>query len=208
MKITNETGCALWVLAANHYHDWSKMTDIPTIRRDGWEKMTEDVTDAMNAYEADRAANGGHGLPCGLPPATSHTTGTGRLKWYVDYMTGRTPSPETQGLRLEVTRPAPGLFGSSSAVMRVAVRLWLHAEGPGYAWTIEAVEIVKGMVELRHLQAVATALFGECQTADIRSLLTEIDGLDGPFTERIEAEMVAEAAAMARENAGQPALVR
>lgn len=208
MKITNETGCALWVLASNHYHDWSKMTDIPTIRKDGWEVMVDNVNGAMDDYEADRTANGGHGLPCGLPPLTHHTTGSGRLRWSVGYMPGRTPAPETQGIQLEVTRPAPGLYGSSSAVLRLTAQLWLHAEGAGYAWGIAQVEIVHGMVALRHLQAVATALFGECQPAEIRSLLAEIDGLDGPFSTRIEAEMVAEAAAMAKANAGQPALVQ
>ena len=203
MKITNETGCALWVVASNHYHDWSKMTDIPTIRRDGWEVMSKDVTEALDAYEAERI--GGHGLPAGLYPDTSHTTGTGRLKWWVDHIPGRTPAPKTQGIRLEVNRPAPGLYGSSSAVLRLTAQLWLHEEGAGYAWGIAQVELVRGMVALRHLQAVSTALFGECQPADIRSLLTEIDGLDGPFTARIEAEMAAEAAAMAKANAGQPA---
>ena len=206
MKITNETGVSLWILASNHYHDWSKMTDIPTILANGWDVMSKDVTESLDAYDAERVASGSAGMPPGLYPATSHTTGTGRLSWSVGYMPGRTPAPETQGIRLEVTRPAPGLPGSASAVLRLAAQLQLYEEGADYAWGIVRVELQPDMVALRHLQAVATALFGACQTAEIRSLLTEIDGLDGPFSTRIEAEMVAEAAAMAK--AGQPALVQ
>ena len=200
MKITNETGVSLWILASNHYHDWSKMTDIPTILANGWDVMSKDVTESLDAYDAERVASGSAGMPPGLYPATSHTTGTGRLSWSVGYIPGRTPAPETQGLRLEVTRPAPGLPGSASAVLRLAAQLQLY-EGDDYAWGIAQVELVHDMVALRHLQAVATALFGACQTAEIRSLLVEIDGLDGPFSTRIEAEMVAEAAAMAKQSA-------
>lgn len=206
MDITSETAIGLFVLATNHYHDWSKMTDPLTIATDGWEKMVLDVTEAMDAYDAERIANNSPGMPCGLPPATSHTTGTGRLSWSVGYKKWATFSYGNQEIHLEVTRPAPGLSGSSSVVMRMAVRADLYTDlliscddrryplPPHYMdWEILEVELEPAMVKLRHVQAVATALYGDCAPPQVRGLLGVIDA-PSEWALGIEAEIVAEEA--------------
>lgn len=145
LNVTNMQGAALWTLAHHLGHEWAGgEADRDSIIRDGWDAVTERVTAEMDESH-DEQSNARSSLPAGLWPATGHTTGSGRLSWYC--------RSYGDAVVIEVNRPAPGLMGSNSVVLR------LTAEYTPDGWILADFESVPSMIELRHIQALAECLY-------------------------------------------------
>ena len=111
-NVTNVQGAALWTLAHHLGHEWAGgESDRDSILRDGWDAVAERVNAAMEAEHAEYS-DARSSIPSGIWPARAHTTGTGRLSWYT--------RDGLDTLIVEVNRPAPGLSGSNSVILRLS----------------------------------------------------------------------------------------
>ena len=172
--ITNLQGVALWTLAHNLGHEWAgSCADRDAIEADGWDAVTSRVTAEMEADEDARSS-----LPAGIWPARAHTTGSGRISWYTRY--------GLNTLLIEVNRPAPGLSGSNSVVMRLSAQI----DPVDGEWLLTDCESVPSMIELRHLQALAYALYNSADEWYLGNIILAID--DAAFVDRISPIIAAE----------------
>jgi hypothetical protein len=180
--ITNMQGVALWQLANNLGHEWAgSRQDRDAIESGGWDAVTTRVTAEMEASH-DEYSDARSSLPVGLWPAVAHTTGSGRLSWYCrSFGEGRTLRSVVQ---LEVNRPAPGLHGGNSVVLRLSAQL--TEDG---AWILADFESAPEMIELRHIQALALALYDSEDECYVREIVMQID--DAKLHDRLEPEIVA-----------------
>jgi hypothetical protein len=181
MTITNMQGVALWTLANNLGHEWAgSRQDRDAIEADGWDAATARVTAGMEASH-DEMSESQHSMPAGLWPAVAHTTGSGRLSWYCrSYGEGRSLRSVVQ---IDVCRPAPGLRGGSSVVLRLTAQL--TEDG---AWILADFESVPELIELRHIQALSYALYASEDECYVRHIVDHIG--DAALAERLEPEIV------------------
>lgn len=178
MAITNMQGVALWQLAHNLGHEWAgDRDDRDAIKAYGWEYATAAITARMQA-ENDEFSDARNSLPAGLRPATAHTTGTGRLSWFC-----RTHD-DRRVVQLEVNRPAPGLRGSNSVVLRLSAQQDPANLG---AWILADCECVPSMIELRHIQSLSAALYVRADALNLFYIVEHIG--DATLRDRLEPEI-------------------
>ena len=180
--ITNMQGVALWQLANNLGHEWAgSRQDRDAIESGGWDAVTTRVNAEMEAEHADMSESQ-HSMPAGLWPSTSHTTGSGRLSWFCRTHYAYPDSNSRRVIQLEVTRPAPGLRGGNSVVLRLSAQL--NVEG---AWILADFESAPEMIELRHIQSLSYALYESEDECYLRHILDKIG--DAALAERLEPEI-------------------
>ena len=144
-NVTNVQGAALWTLAHHLGHEWAGgESDRDSILSDGWDAVAERVNEAMETEHAEQS-DARSSLPAGLWPDDRHTTVTGRLSWYC--------RSSGDAVVIEVNRPAPGLTGSNSVILRLSA---LYTPD---GWLLSDCESVPSMIELRHIQALSMALY-------------------------------------------------
>ena len=180
-NVTNAQGVALWTLANNLGHEWAgSRQDRDAIESGGWDAVTARVTAEMEASH-DEYSDARSSLPAGLWPATAHTTGSGRISWFCrSYGEGRTLRSVVQ---IDVCRPAPGLRGGTSVVLRLTAQL--TEDG---AWILADCESFPSMIELRHIQALSYALYASEDECYILHILDHIG--DAALRDRLEPEIV------------------
>ena len=172
-NVTNVQGAALWTLAHHLGHEWAGgEADRDRILSDGWDAVAERVNAAMEAEHAEYS-DARSSIPYGIWPARAHTTGSGRLSWYT--------RDGLDTLIIEVNRPAPGLSGSNSVVLR------LSAKYTPDGWLLSDCESVPDMIELRHIQALALALYNSADEFYLGEIILQID--DAAFVDRISPEI-------------------
>lgn len=177
-------GVALWQLANNLGHEWAgSRDDRDAIEADGWDAVTERVTARMEAEHA-AYSDARCSLPAGLWPATAHTTGSGRLSWYCRTHYAYPAQRSRHVVQIEVNRPAPGLSGSNSVVLRLSAQL--NAEG---AWIMADFESVPDMIELRHIQALSYTMYASEDECYLRHIVDHI--ASDALRDRLEPEIVA-----------------
>jgi hypothetical protein len=181
MTITNMQGVALWTLANNLGHEWAgSRQDRDAIEADGWDAVCERVNAEMEAAH-DEYSDARSSLPAGLWPAVAHTTGSGRLSWYCrSYGEGRSLRSVVQ---IDVCRPAPGLSGGTSVVLRLTAQL--TEDG---AWILADFESFPSMIELRHIQALSYALYASEDECYVNHILDHIG--DAGLNARLRPEIV------------------
>jgi len=172
-NVTNVQGAALWTLAHHLGHEWAGgEADRDSILRDGWDAVTERVTAEMEASHEEQS-DARSSLPAGLWPVAGHTTGTGRLSWYC--------RSSGDAVVIEVNRPAPGLRGSNSVILRLSA---LYTPD---GWLLSDCESVPSMIELRHIQALSAALYNSADESYLGDIILQID--DANFVDRISPEI-------------------
>lgn len=178
-NVSNAQGAALWTLAHNLGHEWAGYTTAEEMLSDGWDAVAARVNAEMGAsYEEYSDARSS--LPAGLWPATGHTTGSGRLSWYC--------RSYGDAVVIEVNRPAPGLSGSNSVVLRLSAQL--TPDG----WILAGCESIPSMIELRHIQAISYSLYESEDACYVHHILGIVDDQD--LAERLEPEIVVAQAAL------------
>ena len=181
LTVTNMQGAALWTLAHHLGHEWAGgESDRDSILADGWDAVSERVNAEMEASHAEQS-EARSSLPAGLWPATGHTTGSGRLSWYC--------RSYGNAVVIEVNRPAPGLRGSNSVVLR------LSAEYTPDGWILADFESVPSMIELRHIQALAECLYENPEDFDYHCCCILDQIADADLTARLRPEISAAHAA-------------
>ena len=183
-NVTNVQGAALWTLAHHLGHEWAGgEADRDRILSDGWDAVAERVNAEMEtAHESYSDARSS--IPYGIWPARAHTTGSGRLSWYT--------RDGLDTLIIEVNRPAPGLSGSNSVVLRLSALYTTDG------WILADCESVPELIELRHIQALSEALYNSADEFYLGEIILQID--DAAFVDRISPEIdVAQAELLASE---------
>ena len=177
--ITNMQGVARWTLANNLGHEWAgSRQDRDAIESGGWDAATARVTSEMETSH-DEMSESQRSMPAGLWPSTSHTTGSGRLSWFCRTHYGARSGDHRHVIQLEVNRPAPGLHGGNSVVLRLSAQL--NVEG---AWILADFESFPSMIELRHLQALSYALYASEDELYVNHIVEHIG--DAALAERLE----------------------
>ena len=177
-NVTNVQAAALWTLAHHLGHEWAGHTTADEMLADGWDAVSQLVTAAMEA-EHESYSDARSSLPAGIWPSRAHTTGSGRLSWFC--------RSYGNAVVIEVNRPAPGLRGSNSVILRLSAQLDDDGE-----WILADCESVPEMIELRHLQALAYALYNSADEWYLGNIILQID--DATFVDRISPIIAAEQA--------------
>jgi len=185
--ITEIQGAGLWTLAHHLGHEWAGgVGDRDDILSSGWVAVAGWINSQMELSRKEQS-NARSSLPAGLWPETSHTTGTGRLSWHC-------PS-YGNAVVIEVNRPAAtGLRGSNIVVLRLSAEYL-----PEGGWILTDCESVPEMISLRHIQAVAEALYNSVDEEDLSLILLEIG--DYAMSCRIRQEIEVEQFLHARQEA-------
>ena len=188
--ITGIQGAGLWTLANHLGHEWAgDEADRDDIWSSGWDAVSGWINAQMEASRKEQS-DARSSLPAGIWPDTSHTTGSGRLSWYC--------RSYGNAVVIEVNRPAAtGLRGSNIVVLRLSAEYL--AEG---GWMLTDCESVPELIELRHIQAMAEALFGRYNSVDeqyLSLILLEIG--DYAMSCRIRQEIEVEQLLQARQEA-------
>jgi len=198
IKVIAPVAAALYRLAAAHYHEWANHTTQAACEAD-WDAAVVEATARMDEAAIELAAQK-YGRPggIGLYPATSHTTGSGRLSWAVE------PTQEGVGvLNLWVERPGP----IGGYIVIESRYQWL----PGQSFAVTDRFDIRPVVgcQLRHLTTwmmAAQHVAGCAEGVEYDTLLCYIEnfletpqehaefrgGEFAPFYSRIEAEILAE----------------
>ena len=143
-SVTNLQAAAICTLSQNLGHEWAGYTTAEEMLTDGWDAVSARVNAEMEITRAEYS-DARSSLPAGLWPAAAHTTGSGRISWFC--------RSYGDAIQIEVNRPAPGLRGSNSVVLRLTAQL--TEDG----WILADFEFVPSMIELRHIQALTECLY-------------------------------------------------
>ena len=180
--ITNMQGVALWQLANNLGHEWAgSREDRDAIEAEGWDAVTTSVNAEMETSHEDMSESQ-HSMPGGLWPATAHTTGSGRLSWFCRTHYGARSGDHRHVVQLEVNRPAPGLRGGNSVVLRLSAQL--TEDG---AWILADFESAPEMIELRHIQSLSYALYASEDECYVNHIVEHIG--DAALRDRLSPEI-------------------